>query len=94
MKKSQNKRKMDGSGSLLLSIIIVFGILGAIVFSVAHKISVEMSASAIQNLSESLDLIESTIEAVNTPDTALRIADHWRQIRSSISAPIRRVRQW
>ena len=37
MKKSQNKRKMDGSGSLLLSIIIVFGILGAIVFSVAHK---------------------------------------------------------
>ena len=64
MKKSQNKRKMDGSGSLLLSIIIVFGILGAIVFSVAHKISVEMSASAIQNLSESLDLIESTIEAV------------------------------
>ena len=64
MKKSQNKRKMDGSGSLLLSIIVVFGILGAIVFSVAHKISVEMSASAIQNLSESLDLIESTIEAV------------------------------
>lgn len=64
MKKSQNKRKMDGSGSLLLSIIIVFGILGTIVFSVAHKISVEMSASAIQNLSESLDLIESTIEAV------------------------------
>ncbi len=35
---------MDGSGSLLLSIIIVFGILGAIVFSVAHKISVEMSS--------------------------------------------------
>ena len=64
MKKSQNKRKMDGSGSLLLSIIVVFGILGAIVFSVAHKISVEMSASAIQNLSESLDLIETTIEAV------------------------------
>ena len=64
MKKSQNKRKMDGSGSLLLSIIVVFGILGAIVFSVAHKIAVEMSASAIQNLSESLDLIESTIEAV------------------------------
>ncbi len=64
MKKRQNKHRMDGSGPLLLSIIIVFGILGAVVFSVAHKISVEMSASAIQNLSESLDLIECTIEAV------------------------------
>ena len=64
MKKRQNKHRMDGSGPLLFSIIIVFGILGAVVFSVAHKISVEMSASAIQNLSESLDLIECTIEAV------------------------------
>ena len=48
----------------MLSIIVVFSILGAVVFSVARKISVEMSASAIQNLSESLDLIESTIEAI------------------------------
>ena len=48
MKKSQNKRKMDGSGSLLLSIIVVFGILGAIVFSVAHKISVEMSGVEVE----------------------------------------------
>ena len=55
---------MDGSGPLLLSIIVVFSILGAVVFSVAHQISVEMSASAIQNLSESLDLIECTIEAI------------------------------
>ena len=64
MKKRQFKSKIDGSGSLLLSIIVVFSILGAVVFSVARKISVEMSASAIQNLSESLDLIESTIEAI------------------------------
>lgn len=64
MKKRQFKSKIDGSGSLLLSIIVVFSILGTVVFSVARKISVEMSASAIQNLSESLDLIESTIEAI------------------------------
>lgn len=64
MKKRQFKSKIDGSGSLMLSIIVVFSILGTVVFSVARKISVEMSASAIQNLSESLDLIESTIEAI------------------------------
>lgn len=64
MKKRRMKNKMDGSVSLFLSIIVVFSILGAVVFSVAHKISMEMSASAIQNLSESLDLIECTIEAI------------------------------
>lgn len=50
--------------SLLFSIIIVFSILGGVVFSVSQKISREMSDSAIQNLSESLDLIECTIEAI------------------------------
>ena len=50
--------------SLLFSIIIVFSILGGVVFSVSQKISREMSDSAIQNLSESLDLIEGTIEAI------------------------------
>lgn len=64
MKKKQHKNKLDGSISLPLSIIIVFCILGAVVFSVAKKISVQMTESAIQNLSESLDLIESTIEAI------------------------------
>ena len=49
---------------MLLSIILIFSVFGAIVFSVSQKISKEMSASAIQNLSESLDLIESTIEAI------------------------------
>ena len=49
---------------LLLPILGVFCILGAVVFSVAGKISREMSDSAIQNLSESLELIECTIEAI------------------------------
>lgn len=64
MKEKQDTRKIDKGFSLLISIILIFCVLGAVVFSVSRKISVEMSESAIQNLSESLDLIKSTIEAV------------------------------
>ena len=61
MKGKQGKRKIDKGLSLLFSIILVFSILGVVVFSVSRKISVEMSQSAVQNLSESLDLIKCTI---------------------------------
>lgn len=65
MKKRQNSRRKREKGlTLLLSIILVFGILGGVVFSVSRKISKEMSASAIQNLNESLDLIKCTMEAI------------------------------
>lgn len=64
MKKKQNNIRTDKSFPLLLSIILVFCILGTVVFSVSRKISSEMSEAAIQNLNESLDLIKSTIEAV------------------------------
>ena len=64
MKGKQSKRKIDKGLSLLFSIILVFSILGVVVFSVSRKISVEMSQSAVQNLSESLDLIKCTIEAI------------------------------
>ena len=64
MKKGRTRNKKDSGFSLLISIILVFCILGSVVFSVARKISIEMSASAIQNLSESLDLIKCTIEAI------------------------------
>ncbi len=64
MKGKQSRRKMDKGVSLLLSIILVFCILAAVVFSVSRKITEEMSASAVQNLSESLDLIKCTIEAM------------------------------
>ncbi len=64
MNKKPNKILKKKEFSLLLSIILVFCILGAVVFSVAQKISHEMSASAIQNLSENLNLIKSTIEAI------------------------------
>ena len=61
--KKESTQKNRGI-SLFLSIVLVFCILGTIVFSLAREVSQEMSASAIQNLSESLDLIQCTIEAV------------------------------
>lgn len=64
MKEKQDTKKIDKGFSLLISIILVFCILGTVVFSVSRKISVKMSESAIQNLSESLDLLKSTIEAI------------------------------
>lgn len=65
MKIRQKSRGNKEKGfTLLLSIILVFCIWGGIVFSVSKKISKEMSASAIQNLNESLDLIKCTMEAV------------------------------
>ena len=61
MKEKSTKRQ---GLSLLLSIIMVFCVFGAIVFAVSHQITKEMSDSAIQNLNESLDLIQCTIEAI------------------------------
>ena len=63
MKKMPSTYK-QGKFPLLFPIILIFFLFGMIVLSVSHKISKEMSASAIQNLSESLDLIQSTIEAI------------------------------
>lgn len=68
MEKKRVSTKFDKGGSLLLSVILVFLILGGVVFAVSRKISVEMSASAVQNLSESLNLIKATIEAMLDKD--------------------------
>ncbi len=64
MRQKPNIREKRKGSSLLFSIVLVFCILGMIVSSVSRKISREMSQSAIQNLSESLDLIQCTIEAI------------------------------
>ncbi len=64
MKETPRKHKKRRGFSLLFPIILIFGIFGTIVFTVAQKTSREMSESAIQNLSESLDLIQCTIEAI------------------------------
>ncbi len=63
--KDKSRRGEKNRGlPLLFSIILVFCVLGVVVFMVSQRISQEMSNSAIQNLSESLDLIRSTIEAI------------------------------
>lgn len=64
MKRKRNKSAADKGFSLLLSILLVFCILGVVVFSVSRKISKEMSEAAVQNLHESLDLIKCTIESI------------------------------
>ena len=76
MKLKRNRPIKKQGLSLFLSIILVFCMLGAVVASVSHKISQEMSDSAIQNLSETLDLIKCTIEAIlkNEAEFQLMIA--------------------
>ncbi|MCI8566104.1 MAG: response regulator [Lachnospiraceae bacterium] len=64
MNEKPDKREKQRGLPLLISIILVFCVLGTIVYAVSRKISTKMSEAAIQNLSESLDLIQSTIEAI------------------------------
>ena len=64
MKETTDQQKKRRGFPLLFSIIIIFCIFGTIVFAVSRKTTWEMSEAAIQNLSESLDLIQSTIEAI------------------------------
>ncbi len=73
MKRNQDKALKHRGFSLFLSIIIVFLILGTVVFSVARKISGEMSLSAVHNLSENLNLIKSTIEAILTNEAEFQL---------------------
>ena len=64
MKEKADKREKRRGVSLFLSIVVVFCIFGTIVYMVAQRTSKEMASAAIQNLSESLDLIQCTIEAI------------------------------
>ncbi len=64
MKETSKKRKRWRRLSLPLSIVLIFCVFGTIVYMVARRTTREMSAAAIQNLSESLDLIQCTIEAI------------------------------
>nr|WP_297312214.1 response regulator [uncultured Oscillibacter sp.] len=64
MKKILIDGKKRKNFSLLFPIIFIFCILGSIVFSVSQRTAKEMSSAAIQSLSESLDLIQCTIEAI------------------------------
>ncbi len=64
MGKKHDEGKKDRGISLLVSIILVFFFFGIIVFSLSRRITKEMADSATQNLNESLNLIECTLEAM------------------------------
>lgn len=73
MKKKQHNTHKNIGFPLLLSIVLIFCVLGTVVFSVAQKVSREMSEAAIQNLSENLNLIKSTIEAILNNEAEFQI---------------------
>ena len=62
MSSFKNKIRENGKRILIMLILTVFVILGSFVFCISARITKEMSESAITNLSESLDLIEGTVE--------------------------------
>ena len=64
VKQEKSKQKKRGWTFLRLSILLVFCILAIVVGTVSRKISKKMLETAIQNVSESLDLIQCTIEAI------------------------------
>ncbi len=64
MAKRQVKNNPDRGSTLIISIVLTFIILGAVVYSLAGQISSKMSQSAIDNLSESLGLLRGTIQAI------------------------------
>ena len=69
----KEKRKRSPRNILFLFIILVFFILGTVVFSVTKKISSEMSESAIHNLNASLDLIKNTIKLILVKETEFQM---------------------
>lgn len=64
MKKKRLKKRTNKRFVLFLSTLLIFCILGGVVFLVSRRISKEMSQAAVQNLNENLDLIKCTIESV------------------------------
>ncbi len=64
MKKRENQEKKNDRKRLVIPFVIVFTILGSFVFFIATRISNEMSKSAIDNLSESLELLKGTVEVL------------------------------
>ena len=73
-------------------VIGLFCVLGIVVFSVSRRITTEMSASAISNLGESLDLIQGTIETIFRME-----AEHQELMAeelSALEAPEEYVRGW
>lgn len=65
----ERKQTRTVRGIALISLIIlIFSILSGVVYFVARRVSSEMSDSAVDNLSESLELIKGTIQTIMKKD--------------------------
>ena len=60
----KNKNRKNVRKTLVITVLLVFAVLGSYVFFIASRISREMSQSAIGNLSENLDLIKGSVEVL------------------------------
>ena len=62
--KKKTKKKFHSRTAFIITILLSFCILGAVVLSVERKISAQMSEAAIESLSEKLELLKGTIQAI------------------------------
>lgn len=60
----RKENRLHKRSILIIPFVLVFCILGMVVFFVSNKITVQMSEAAIDTLSERLDLISNTIETI------------------------------
>ena len=51
-------------GRWVIVVLVIFAVMGASIYGVAKKTYDDMSAAAIRNLNENLNLIENTVEAI------------------------------
>lgn len=73
MRNFERKSRVRRRVVLIVPFLLVFCILGMVVFSIAKRISSEMSMSAIYNLNESLGLIGNTIETILSKEAEFQI---------------------
>ncbi len=68
----KNKKESKHSITFICTIVLVFCILAGLVFSIERNISSDMSKAAIESLSESLDLLKGTIQAILNTEAELQ----------------------
>ncbi len=63
-RKKEKTKQSGGSKALIVTILLIFCILGSVVFYVERMISAQMSEAAVENLSENLEMLKGTIQAI------------------------------
>ena len=64
MEKKKGKSIVHRRMVLIVPVLLVFCILGTVIFFISKRITNEMSESAIGNLNESLELLGNTLETI------------------------------